>query len=221
MALDPRYPQAMRYIMQHQNGDVAHQMTAAGIVYNMNYGVSITQLRDFAKTSGLSSSFAEQLWAENLRETKLLALMIWDPADIAPDKADSIAAQLITGEMVEIACHHLFCNLSFARDKVAEWAASETMFVKMAGLFLGARLAKLDKNLPDAFFGSLFEIVSKQTSVNVIYIKKSIVQLLLAMASRSPQLKAEVAAFIQTLDARESDAVRFIVTNVESEIKYL
>lgn len=221
MALDPRYPQAMRYIMQHQNGDVAHQMTAAGILYNMNYGVSITQLRDFAKTTGLNSSFAEQLWAENLRETKLLALMIWDPADIAPDKADVLVAQLLTGEMVEIACHHLFCNLSFARAKVAEWAASETMFVKMAGIFLGARLAKLDKNMTDPFFGSLFETIRAQTGINVIYIKKSIVQLLLSIAARSPQLKQQVESFVQTLDARESDATRFIVTNVETEIKYL
>ncbi len=221
MALDPRYPQAMRYIMQHQNGDVAHQMTAAGILYNMNYGVSITQLRDFAKTSGLSSSFAEQLWAENLRETKLLALMIWDPADITPEKADQIVAQLITGEMVEIACHHLFCHLSFASDKVAEWTPKETTFVKMSGLFLGARLAKLSNNLPETFFGSLFEILKPETSINIIYIKKSIVQLLLAMAARSPQLKSKVADFVQSLDARESDSTRFIVTNVESEIKYL
>lgn len=221
MAIDSRYPQAMRYIMKHQNGEVAHQMTSAGIIYNMSYGVSVIQLREFAKTAGISSSFAEQLWKEKMRETQLLALMIWNPEDVTPEQADSIVSQLITGEMVEIACHHLFCKMSFASEKVAVWAASDEVFVKMAGLFLGSRLAKLKNNLPESFFGSLFEVLIKETAANSIYIKKSIVQLLLAMAARSPQLKEQVVAFVQSLDERESDSQRFIVTNVESEIKYL
>jgi len=181
MALDPRYSKAIQFIMHNQNGEAAQQMNKAGIQYNMNYGVSLLMLRELAQSLGLASELAKQLWSENMRETKLLGIMTWDPEEMTPEEADKLVSELTTGELVENACHHLLWKLPFASTKVAEWIASDNVFVKMTGLFLGARLAKLNKELTDDYFGSLFEIIEPETSKNIIYIKKSISLLLIAI----------------------------------------
>jgi 3-methyladenine DNA glycosylase AlkD len=221
MAIHPKYSQAIRYIMQHQNGETAHQMSNAGIKYNMNYGVSVSQLREFAKACGNDSLLAEQLWAENIRETKLLALMLWDPEELEPAKADAIAAEFTTGELAENASFQLFWKLPYAPDKVAEWCASDKVFVKMTGFLLAARLAKLDKKLTDEYFGSLFGLATNELGKNVIYIKKAICIALTAAAARSPVLREQVEKFAEEIDPDFSEAARFVKANIKSDLTYI
>lgn len=51
-------------------------MARYGITPENTYGVSIPNLRKIAKEIGISHKLAQQLWASDIRETKILASMI-------------------------------------------------------------------------------------------------------------------------------------------------
>jgi len=221
MAIDPLYSKALGFIMQNQNGEAAKQMNHAGIAYNMNYGVSLLLLREFATSIGYNQNLALQLWNENIRETRLLSLMLRDPEQITEEEADSLVEQFVTGELAENACMHLFCKMPFAEQKIADWIPNEKIFVKMSGIFLAFRLVKMSVSLSENFFGSLFDLLEGETDKNIIYIKKGISLLLVAIASKSEEMKARVDSFIEKLDPDSSESARFIVANVSAELKYV
>lgn len=221
MAIDPLYSKALGFIMQNQNGEAAKQMNHAGIAYNMNYGVSLLMLKDFAQSIGYNQTLAQQLWSENIRETRLLSIFLRDPEKITPDEADGLVNQLSTGELVENASQHLFWKMPFAEDKIAQWIPSDETFVKMAGIFTAFRLVKMSDSVSENFFGLLFDLIKSETDQNVIYIKKGLSLLLINMASKSSDAKERVSEFIEKLDPDNSEACRFIVTNVSAELNYV
>ena len=88
--------QSFRLIM---DGVAAASMRDKGLNYHLNWGAKITDLQNMAKELGKDYPLAIELWKENVRECRLLALMIMPPEKMLPEIAELWAETLQTAEM--------------------------------------------------------------------------------------------------------------------------
>ena len=58
------------------NGETSQQMTARGIKYRKNYGISIPHIKEIAKAYSFTPQECERLWMMEIRETMLLAAIL-------------------------------------------------------------------------------------------------------------------------------------------------
>lgn len=89
--------QVMQQTIMLQNGMVASQMAKSGVRGNMNYGVSLTDLRKIADSVGINHTLARDLCQLKIREAKILASMIFDI-----EKMDNGDLQLVADSITNI-----------------------------------------------------------------------------------------------------------------------
>jgi len=221
MAISKKYSEVINFIMQNRNGEVAEQMLKWGLNYNMNYGVSVVQLKNFARTLGKDQDLAWQLWKEDIRETKLFSFHVFNANELTSDEVDRIVEKFNNHELVEQACMNLFANLSFAFDKIDQWVDSDSNYVMMTGFMLLARLALVKKELDDTIFERYLPEIEKNTSHHFIFIKKSLTLAFVNIARKSDNLKAKVENIAQKLIESDNESEKFIGRNVLNEIEYV
>lgn len=101
------------------NGVASQSMRDKGLAYKINWGIPLPRLRDMASRYEPSAALAIALWQSDVRECKLLAMMLM-PADACDE---TTAKQWMTDcanqEMAEMLAFHLLQKLPFAAQLVA------------------------------------------------------------------------------------------------------
>lgn len=207
--------------MKNRNGEVAEQMLKWGLHYNMNYGVSVVQLKNFARNFEKDQDLAWQLWNENIRETKLFSFHVFKPEELSTAEVDSIVEKCNNHELVEQACMNLLVNLSFAFDKIDQWIGSDSNYVMMTGYMLLARMALVNTHLDDSVFEKYIAVIEANAGHHFIFIKKSVTLALVNIARKSTQLKAHVEIIAQKLIDSDDESRKFVGRNVLGEIEYV
>lgn len=96
-----RMAELLRRLKVEMNGAVVGGMESRGIVYPLSYGVSVPTIRavaaDFAPDHGL----ALLLYRQQVRELRLAALTVADPALVTPDTLPFWAAGVVNSEVAE------------------------------------------------------------------------------------------------------------------------
>ena len=103
--------------------------------YRLNFGVELPRLRQMADTEQFSPihTLAQTLWKEQVRECRILALMMMPPEMMDEDLCDVWAEQIHTAEIAQIASMYLFQHLPFATTKSLQWIASENEILQICG----------------------------------------------------------------------------------------
>lgn len=129
--------QLKRSLYAMRNGAVADSIRKAGCPYRLIFGVNLPQLNEIAGRFGPSAELAEALWADtSLRESALLAPMLFPAADLTIEKARELAAAVRWSEDADILCFKLLRNTDFAPQLAAELAAADAPLQRYAGLRL-------------------------------------------------------------------------------------
>ena len=122
------------------NGIISTSMREKGMSYRLIYGVTIPKLRQMAQQYSADKTLAETLWAEDVRELKILATMLYPPTDFTKETAEKWVREIPYQEIREQVCRNLFQELSFADALVQEWAENEDVEIRITGYWLFARL---------------------------------------------------------------------------------
>jgi len=75
-------------LFQEKNGQVAETMLNLGVIYKVNYGVSLATIRAVAVKYGPDHELALQLFEHDSREAKIAATLVDDPAQVTPEQMD-------------------------------------------------------------------------------------------------------------------------------------
>lgn len=100
------------------NGVISTSMREKGMDYKINFGLSLPQIRTIAQKYPQNSEVAEMLWKENIRESKLLATMLYPLNDMTLDKAEEWICNIEYNEVSDIASMYLFAKVSYAEELV-------------------------------------------------------------------------------------------------------
>ncbi len=131
----------LRRLKVERNGAVAEVMEQRGIVYPLSYGVSIPTIREIAREYGPNHSLALLLYKQQVRELKLAALFIEDPARVTTKQVREWSRDFTHPEIVELTIMYLFSRSEVAASMVGEWLSSENVFLRYAGVMMLMRTA--------------------------------------------------------------------------------
>ncbi|MFC1718653.1 DNA alkylation repair protein [Candidatus Poribacteria bacterium] len=221
-----QYEEILGRIEALSNPEAAKGMARYGIsTQSVNYGVSIPNLRKIAKEAGRDHSLAQQLWAMDSRETRILAAMIDDPEVVSEKQVDEWVEDLDNWEVCDQCCMNLFEKTEFAYQKCFQWSFREEEFVKRAGFVLMARLAVSDKKASDEQFEQFFPTIEREADDNRNYVKKGINWALRQIGKRNLSLNEKaikVAGGIQKMDSKSArwiaaDALRELTSEAVQE----
>ncbi len=161
---DPFQEQEFRRILTKirlsKNGEVVDQMKQHGLEYKMNWGVSVSRLREIAAQFKPNHLLALKLWNKQWRETMILAAMLDVPELVTEEQMDYWTKSLETTEIAETLNTFLWVKTKFAFVKALEWCRGKKHLVRFAGLHLMGRLALVEKSAIDEFFEPFFDILS-------------------------------------------------------------
>ena len=182
-------------------------------------------MRKIAREIGTDHELARQLWASDIRETRILASMIDDPEMVTEEQMERWAENFNYWEVCDQCCQNLFEKTRFAYQKAVEWSSSDKEFIKRAGFVLMARLAVKDKRMEDKQFEEFLEIITRKAYDSRNYVKKAVNWALRQTGKRNLNLNKkaiETAKEIQRIDSRSakwvaSDAIRELTSEAVQE----
>lgn len=189
-------------VRQRMNGAVVESMRESGIIYKVNYGVTIPELQQIAQPFKGDHDLAIRLFEEDIRECKIMASMIDDPEKVTGDQIDSWSEEFNNHEIVEQVCNNLFWKSDFALARSYEWCLDEDALLKKAGLLVVGHKAS-DTSIKDLVFEPYINIVEELAETEDELVSNSAIYALRQIAKRSESLNIKVTEAAERMS--ESD----------------
>jgi len=174
------------------------------------FGVSVGDLRAYAKTIGRDHQLAQELWNSGWYEARMLAGFVDDPTLVTPAQMDRWARDFDNWAVCDHSCFHLFDKTPHAYGRIARWAGRKEEFVKRAAFALIASLALHDKKAPDTIFRKCLPLIEKAAVDDRNFVKKGVSWALRGIGHRSPAMRAEALEVAQRLAASVVPAARWV-----------
>ncbi len=131
------------------NGVVSENMRNKGMDYRVNWGISLRHLMEMASEYEKDLHVALELWNDNVRESKIMALLLMPAEEFTTDLAELWIESLLTQEMSEMAAMLLFKDLPYAPELAFRLIAQTNPLHQILGYNILSRLFAAD-NIPDA-----------------------------------------------------------------------
>jgi 3-methyladenine DNA glycosylase AlkD len=216
--IDSQITEIRLKIRLSMNGIVSEQMSANGIIYKKNYGVSIPRLKEIAKAYHPNHDLAQRLWDLQIRETMILATLLETVDEISKKNAQNWVDDFNNIEIVEQTCMNLFCKIPEANLLSLKWIESTKSWEKITGFILAARISdKLSAN--EIQF--VFEMSIAASEKDNFHLYKA-VSLCLSRFCRKD--KSTASYILKEIGAFEQSSLigqQFILNEVKQEILFL
>jgi 3-methyladenine DNA glycosylase AlkD len=194
-------------------------MARFGIDTTRAVGVTVTELRRFARDLGHDHELAAALWASGVHEARLLASLVDEPAMVSEAQMEAWVADLDSWDVCDGVCGNLFDRTPFALDKAVEWSTREPEFEKRAAFALMASAAVHRKDLPDAAFASLLPVIRAQAIDERNYVKKAVSWALRQIGKRSSGLISQAVRTAERIERIDSPAARWLARDALRELR--
>ena len=103
------------------NGILSARMREAGMPFRLIYGVELPRLRNIADEFPKNTELSNHLWSQNIRETKLLAIMLMPPEAFTPEVSNNWANTMVTAEEAQILAKMLLSKTHHAKETSIAW----------------------------------------------------------------------------------------------------
>ena len=194
-------------------------MARFGITARTVYGVSMPRLRMLAKDIGIDHVRALALWRLPNRETRILAGMTADRAQVTEALMEGWVLDFDSWEVCDQTLLNLFDRTPFARAKAVDWSFRDEEFVKRAGYVLMARLATVDKKAEDAVFQAFFPHIRRGAEDERNFVKKAVNWALRQIGKRNLSLNRDAIVEAEAVLRLGSRAARWIANDALRELR--
>jgi 3-methyladenine DNA glycosylase AlkD len=198
---------------KHRDG-----MARFGIHNAQALGIPVPQLRKVANQIKTNQELSLELWESPIHECKILAAMIGDPKQVAPEQMDRWVSEFYSWDICDGACGSLFDRTPFAAEKALEYSSSEHEFVKRAGFVLMAEMAVHNKKADDYIFIQFFPIIEREAWDNRNFVKKAVNWALRQIGKRNKSLLPMAIDTARRIRQQDSKAARWIASNALAEL---
>lgn len=185
-------------------------MARYGIVAPKVFGVSVGDLRTYAKTLGHDHALALALWKTGWYEARMLAAFVDEHDRVTAAQMDRWAKDFDNWAICDHNCFHLFDKTPHAWKKVAAWERRPEEFVRRAAFALIASIGVHDKAAPDAPFRRCFPLIRRAATDERNFVKKGVSWALRVIGNRNPVLHKEAKALALALKHSTSPSARWI-----------
>lgn len=191
---------------RERNGAVADAMRFYGRPYGLNYGVSLPTLRTLARAVGCDHDFARYLYLQQVRELRLAAFHIADPACVTPDEFPFWAEGLLNSEMAEEGAFALFCHVDCFAELFAAWTAPDTdSLLTYAALMAACRTARASVGWADVAVDAVSRAAAAESPAAML-LARGATAMLSALAARGDAERRAVVQAAESLGTRPAEA---------------
>lgn len=131
------------------DGVVSENMRNSGAQYHINWGVSLMHIKDLAKDYEQDLHVALELWKDNVRESKIVALLLMPVEEFTPDIAGVWVDDIKSQEIAEMAATLLFSKLPYSPEMAYRLIAQKDSLNQILGYNILSRLFS-EGQIPDA-----------------------------------------------------------------------
>jgi 3-methyladenine DNA glycosylase AlkD len=195
--------EALRWLRRHATKKTRDGMVRFGIPSTNALGVTVGDIRRYAKSVGKDHALADALWKTGVYEARFLAAFVDDPAAVGPAQMERWANDFDSWAVCDTVCFALFDRTAHAWTKVHAWAGARPEFKRRAGFALLWAMSVHDKKAPDAPFLACLPLCEAGALDERDYVKKGVDMALRALGKRNPALRRAAIAVATRL--RDSD----------------
>ena len=103
------------------NGILSARMREAGMPFKLIFGVELPRLQSIAEEFPKDTELAHKLWSQNIRETRLLAIMLMPTEAFTPKEANTWAETMQTAEEAQVTAMILLSKTNQAKEICMNW----------------------------------------------------------------------------------------------------
>ena len=103
------------------NGILSTRMREAGMPFRLIFGVELPRLQSIADEFPMDADLANHLWKQNIRETKLLAIMLMPPEAFTTEMSNVWAETMVTAEEAQVMAMMLLSKTKQAKEVSMAW----------------------------------------------------------------------------------------------------
>ncbi len=204
----------LKEIRARENGPAVDAMKRMGMNYKNNFGVALSDLKIIANKYKPNHQLANTLRNKNIRETRILSLMIEDINIISEIDIDNIINSIDTIELAEQTVINFLEKLKISNEKIVDWLNSDKEFIITTAFILLSRIALINKEKNNTFFTSFLTYTEKHSENQSIFVRKSTARALRQIALRNETLKTEVLKTCKNIENKNSQLANIIVEEV-------
>lgn len=209
----------LQWIEAHAQPENLSGMQRFAISYRAAKGIPMPALRLFARQLRRQHDLARELWAIDLRETRILAGLATDPKQIDNELLETWVRDFDNWEICDQTIMNAFEKSALAWDKAWVWSEQEAEFVKRAGFVLMARLARADKKAPDSVYRDCLVRIQAHAGDARNFVKKAVNWALREIGKRNETLRIEAITCCDQLLASSDTTARWIARDAKKELE--
>lgn len=144
----------------YMDGEASRSMREKGLGYALNWGVPLVRLRAMADSLPHDAELAEALWTDNVRECRILGLLLFPHQQVTLAEALAWGNRIDTQELAEISATYLFQHVAEARQLAFSWLQEDSPLLRLCAFLVVGRLLRRGWKPSDAEANTL------QTSIH-------------------------------------------------------
>ncbi|MGX8690715.1 MAG: DNA alkylation repair protein [Bacteroidaceae bacterium] len=168
MTVQERILEIKQKLRLNMNGVASAGMRQAGIGYKLNFGVGIPALKQIASETGKDPELAVALWKEDIRECRILAVLIYPEDRFLPDLADVWIEQIEYPDLAEVSAMYLFSRMQGASEAAFRWIASDAEMIRYCGFLTLAHLIRKGREMGERYVQELKDQAHAATEGNSV-----------------------------------------------------
>lgn len=188
------------------NGIASAAIRQSGMGYKLVFGVELPRLRQIASEFMPSSPdensrarrLAVALWDENIRECKMLAILIFPPTEFDGDMADVWISSLQPqqAELAQLLSMEILCRLPQAADLSFLWMADERPLYQLCGFLTLTRLLMQGAQLSPDAEAEFLDQASATLPTSCLPLRKAVVNALMRFGESSEEAERKVDSIL-------------------------
>lgn len=216
--LDAQIKQIRQTIRLSMNGVASESMQDHGLIYKLNYGTSIPELRLLAKKYIKNHDLAQRLWQLRIRETMIMATLLQTTGSFTEENAREWLSDCQNSELMEQATMNLYRHLPFAAAFSVVCAQSEQEFESTFGYMLALRITD---QLTEDQIGRLLHRAIELSDTSNAHLLQSIAFFMAKLCRLNEKTAREVQESIEFFNNSGSDSKAYILQIVKQELIFL
>jgi 3-methyladenine DNA glycosylase AlkD len=194
-------------------------MSRYGIEVEHAIGVSMPEMRAYAKTIGRDHQLAMDLWDSGVHEARIMASLLADPELLTEEEMERWVRDLDSWDLCDQCCSNLFRRSPHAFRKALEWSGREEEFQKRAGFATMAALAVHGKGMSERDLQLLLEAVVRESHDDRNFVRKAVNWALRQVGKRDLVSNAMAIAAAERILAKGDRTSRWVASDALRELR--
>jgi 3-methyladenine DNA glycosylase AlkD len=194
-------------------------MSRYGIKVDRALGVSMPEMRSFAKTLDKDHQLAIDLWRSGVHEARIMTSLLADPKILTEEQMEEMVRDLDSWDVCDQCCSNLFSRSPLALRKALEWSGREGEFQKRAGFVTMAALAVHGKKLREEDLVLMLDATVRESHDDRNYVRKAVNWALRQIGKRDMRTNALAINAAERIMAKGDRASRWVASDALRELR--